>query len=148
MTPAAALRVLGWAAGLGAALGAVYGLLRPLRGKCAALADAVFVLAFGWAWLVLGFGICAGDLRLAPVAAMALACLAFDRTVGRLLLPVFSTLWRPIFFLLGLPCRLLQKTLQKFYKFMKKVFASLKKSGTMLGDRFYAGGAPHGRKQQ
>ena len=64
MTPATAAFRLGVSLLLGALLGLFYGFLRPMRQHRNAPADALFLLACLWLWLYLGFGLCAGDLRL------------------------------------------------------------------------------------
>lgn len=51
----AAVRFL-YACGLGAVLGLCYGFLRPLRRRCTALADVLFLSVLGWIFLILGFG--------------------------------------------------------------------------------------------
>lgn len=53
----------GWAWVIGAVLGAVYGFLRPLRPRFTVPADALFVAAAIWGWLILAFDICRGDPR-------------------------------------------------------------------------------------
>ena len=51
MTPAVAFHRLVAALGLGCLLGLWYGFLRPLRPRRTTLADSLFVLAGGWAWV-------------------------------------------------------------------------------------------------
>lgn len=67
--PGMALGYFAAALALGAGLGVVYSFLRPVKRRW--LADLVFVLCAGWAWLVLAFRICRGDLRGAYLLGMA-----------------------------------------------------------------------------
>lgn len=115
--PADAAQQLLAALALGAALGLIYGFLRPLRPRLTALADGVFVVCMAAAWIYLGFGICGGDLRLGYLAGMLLGALVLDRTLGRLLRPLFFGFWRPVgwFF----PCR--DGLLKNFLKFFAKM---------------------------
>ena len=78
---------------VGLALGIWYGFLRPLRRKHPHLSDGLFILGAFYGWLVSGFAICKGDLRLAYTAAMFLGIWLMDRTAGRLLRPVFDLVW-------------------------------------------------------
>ena len=81
---------------LGLVLGLVYGCLRPLRRR--ALADLLFLLAAGWAWLYLNFDICRGDIRPGITASLGVGALVWELTVGRLFrgafLPLFLSLYR------------------------------------------------------
>ena len=75
-----------WACLLGLPLGAAYDFLRPLRPKFTAAADGLFLLAVGWAWLYLGFGICRGDLRLGYSAGLLAGGLIWEGTAGAVVL--------------------------------------------------------------
>ena len=87
--PAVAAARFAGAAWVGVGLGAVYGLLRPLRRKRNWPADLLFLGAAFYGWLYVGFGICGGDLRLAWVFAMALGGIGWEMTLGRLLRPLY-----------------------------------------------------------
>lgn len=94
MAPSVAAARFGIGLLLGAGLGVVYGFLRPLRPKFTHLADLVFVVAMFWAWLYLSFAVCQGDIRLAITGALAIGCVAWEASVGRLLRPVFRGFWK------------------------------------------------------
>ena len=64
MTPETAAYRLVCALALGAALGLLYGFLRPLRLKHTVLADGLFLLGVFWVWLYYNFALCGGDIRL------------------------------------------------------------------------------------
>ena len=49
---------------LGAALGVYYEFLRPLRPQHTFAADVLFLTGGAWAWLLMSFRVCRGDLRL------------------------------------------------------------------------------------
>lgn len=139
-----------WAACmLGCGLGLLYGFLRPLRPRLTHLTDGVFVIAAGWSWLVLSFGICHGDLRLGYSAGLAIGAFFWELTVGKLLRPVFWGFWRLVGKILVTPWRLLRKIFQKTGVFVKKLFAFGKKSGTIKWknhrhNRRKTGGNAHG----
>ena len=80
--PALAAQRFGAALLLGATLGIFYGFLRPLRPRFTWLSDTLFVLACFWAWLVLSFGVCLGDLRIGYTAGIGLGCLLWEATAG------------------------------------------------------------------
>ncbi len=112
---------------LGGVLGLVYGFLRPLRRKKKTLPDLVFVLAAGWVYLYYGFAVCRGDLRLGYTAAPIAGAIGWDRTVGLWLRPVPEKFWefiRKILHPLG-------RSFKKFWKWVKFLFASGKKWGTI-----------------
>jgi hypothetical protein len=112
--PAIAIRALLAALGMGAGLGIFYGFLRPLRPRLTALADFVFVAAALWAWLIHTFAICGGDSRPVCVLAMAAGGIGWERTLGRLLRPVFALFWRGI----GWPLEKIGILFQKIYKYL------------------------------
>lgn len=95
--PAVALQLWLQAVLIGAVLGAIYGFLAPLRVKATALADGLFLLAVFAGWLVLAFGICAGDIRPGYSAGLLLGGFLWEATAGRLLRPVFWGIWRLLF---------------------------------------------------
>ena len=113
--PAVAACRFGWACLIGAGLGGVYGFFRPLRLRRTAAADALFLLAAVWAWTYLSFGICGGDLRLAYHAGMLLGGILFDRTLGRLLQPIFGWFWRCV----GSLCAAIMLPAKIFLNFLK-----------------------------
>ena len=51
---------------LGCGLGLWYGFLRPLRLRHPHISDLLFLPGAVYAWLLLGFQICRGDLRPGP----------------------------------------------------------------------------------
>ena len=112
---------LGLGALMGLGLGAIFGFLRPIRPRF--LGDLLFVPILVYAWLVLSFQICRGDLRLAYCAAMGLGAAAWTVTLGRLIYPVFCLFWGLVGRILVFPWVFLKKTLN----FMKKILASRKK---------------------
>lgn len=124
--------LLGWGLVTGAALGIVYDFLRPLRQRHHAPADLIFVLLMLCAWVQYSFGICLGRIRLVTTAAFLLGLWLWERTISRLLRPVFFGFWRGIFRILGWITFPAAKIFEKIRKFGKKVFASLKKRGTMV----------------
>lgn len=106
---------------LGMGLGCLYGFLRPLRPRLTTLADLVFSAAAIWAWLVLSFGICGGDLRLSGTLALAAGGFCWELTAGRLLRPVFLGFWRLVGRVFGWITRPVQYFLKIFRKFIKNV---------------------------
>ena len=131
ISPEAALERLLWAALYGACLGLVYEFLRPLRPKSTTLADSIFILCTGWLWLHLSFAICRGDLRVGYWAGLALGFFLCRISAGRLLRPVFYAFWTFLGQLLSLPVRVIRKIFEEIAVFIKKIFASGKKSGTI-----------------
>ena len=131
ISPEAALGRLLWAVLYGACLGLVYDFLRPLRPKLTALADSIFLLCTGALWLHLSFAICRGDLRAGYWAGLALGFFLCRISAGRLLRPVFSAFWTFCRRLFALPTRVVRKIFKEIAVFMKKIFASGKKSGTI-----------------
>lgn len=129
--PATAWVRLAWALGLGMGLGLLYGFLRPLRRKAHWPADLIFIAGAFWAWIYLSFGICRGDIRMGATAAMGLGALTWEMTLGRLLQRPFSMVWQGIRWILGLIFLPLRKFFQIILKIFKKVFASVKKKGTI-----------------
>lgn len=112
-----------WACLVGAALGAVYDFLRPLRPGHPLLSDGLFLLAAGWGWLVLTFSLCAGDLRLGYLGGLAAGGLVWEWTLGQLLRPVFGGFWS----LVGKFAGILRFPLKKIQEIVKNLFASWKK---------------------
>lgn len=110
--PAFAARALLAALGMGAALGAIYGFLRPLRPRLTALADFVFVAAAFWAWLEHTFALCGGDSRPGCLLVMALGALTWEMTLGRRLRPAFVLFWQG----LGWPLKKIRLFFRKIRK--------------------------------
>ena len=115
----------------GGFLGILYGFLRPLRPKRTAIADSLFIVGLLWTWLILSFDICRGDIRPGYTAGLFLGAWGFDRTVGRLLQPAFRGFWRGISWIFRSIFYPIRKFFQKMWKFIKFLFASLKKWGTI-----------------
>lgn len=116
---------------IGACLGVWYGALRPMRQKHPYLADLLFVPALFYGWLYLSFAICGGDLRIGYTVGLLIGCLLEELTLGKLLRPVFSFLWK-------LQCRIYSiftLPIKKFFKFCGKtvnfLFARSKKWSTI-----------------
>jgi hypothetical protein len=126
----AAVRFI-WGLGLGSGLGVLYGFLRPLRPRWTAFTDLLTVAAALWAWIWLSFGICRGDIRLGATAALGLGAFLWELTAGRLLRPVFRLFWQGVQGIFSIFFMPFQKILQIFSIFLKKVFASVKKMGTI-----------------
>ena len=105
---------------IGAALGIVYGFLRPLRPRFTAAADLVFLAAAFFGWLQLAFRICMGDVRIAYLAGMGLGTVCWEISAGRLLRPIFFIFWHT----LGHILRFLMKPVKKILKILKILFAS------------------------
>ena len=114
--PSLAAARFGVALLMGGGLGLIYGFLRPLRPRLTTLADLIFVGALSAAWLYLSFAVCQGDIRLGYTAGLGLGAMLWELTAGRLLRPVFAIIWLPF-----------QKIFHFFCKFLKKLFASIKK---------------------
>ena len=112
--PAVAARALVASLATGAALGAIYGFLRPLRPRLTAVADLVFIVTALWSWLYLTFGICSGDSRPGCILAILAGMIIWEATGGRLLRPVFALFWRGI----GWPLGKIGNFFQKFYNYM------------------------------
>ena len=86
--PALAAQRFGIGCLLGLTLGLWYALLRPLRRRRSAPADALFLLGAFCAWLYHGFAVCRGDLRLGYSGGLLLGAAVFDRMLGVPLEPV------------------------------------------------------------
>ena len=101
---------------LGLGLGLLYDFLRPLRPRYTTLSDLLFLLGTFLAWLVLGFGVCGGDLRLGYCGGLLVGGLAFHWTFGQLLGPVFCFIWKIPEILLA-PGKIFLKKNKEFCKF-------------------------------
>jgi len=121
MTPAQALEHFSLSCGVGVALGVYYGFLRPLRPRHPVLSDLLFLPALVYAWLVVGFAVCRGDLRLGCYSGLLLGAVAWELTLGRLLRRVFAWFWRILttfWRYLWWPMGWLRKKLRIFLKFL------------------------------
>jgi hypothetical protein len=125
MTPAIAAGrfAAAWLMGLG--LGFFFDFFRPIARKAPLLADLLFAPILLFAWVYLSFGICRGDIRPGITLGLLLGAVCFCCTLGRLLRPVFDRFFRLIF----LP---FEKIFKKIGKIAKNMFASGKKSATMV----------------
>ena len=92
MTPAVAGHRLLCALALGGAAGLWYSILRPL-GRRTVLGDLLFLGGFFWAWLILGFCVGGGDLRLGDCTALALGALVWKQCFGDSLEPISGSFW-------------------------------------------------------
>lgn len=79
---------------VGCACGLLHGFLRPVGRKHPHLADLVFGAGLLWAWLYVGFAVCAGDLRLGYTGALFAGTVLWELSFGRLLRPLFTGIWR------------------------------------------------------
>ena len=120
MSPALAAYRMACALALGAALGLLYGFLRPLRPRHTMLSDSLFLAVTAWVWIFLCFGICAGDIRAGYGIGLLAGGIGWDATAGRLLRPIFSQFWR----ILDKLSRLALVPAKKFFGFSKFLFAS------------------------
>ena len=122
MTPAVSLTGLIWSLCVGMASGLCFDIVRPIRPRF--LGDILFLLFFGWLWLELTFGICAGDLRMGCLVAIGVGTFLWEMGPGRLTRPIFRRFWK----ILVLPFK---KFFQKTKKILKNPFARRKKSSTI-----------------
>ena len=123
MTPQIAFRRFLTGVVLGCAIGIIYGFLRPARRKKATWSDFIFAIFVLWVYVHYGFGVCRGDLRIGYLVAPIAGAFAWDRTVGRWLLPIFGELWQ--FF--ALICWPVRKIFAKGKDFVKFLLARCKK---------------------
>lgn len=112
---------------LGLGLGILYGALHPLRRHHRHIADALFSAGLFYAWLYLSFAVCRGDLRLAYACGLPLGCISEERTLGRLLRPVYSKIWSILAHFLSLIFLFFKKIFAKFEIFVNFLFATGKK---------------------
>lgn len=123
----AAGRFLGGIA-VGIVLGAWYGFLRPLGRRRRNTADFLFLVLLFPAWVYFSFAICDGDLRPGYWLSLFLGGWLFDRTIGRLLHPIWAQFWRAIGWIYGN----VKKFFRKIKNFCKKIFTYLRKLSTMI----------------
>ena len=112
--PAEALRHFVTALLMGAGLGLFYGFLRPLRPRLTTLSDLVFSLPFFWVWIILGFGVCQGDLRLGCSAGLPIGAFLWDKATRPVLGPIFTMFWRFLY-------RIFRSIMYPFQKIFKKL---------------------------
>ena len=151
--PGVAARQFLIACAMGLGLGLFYGFLRPLRRRHVHLADLLFLPALFYAWLVLGFGICGGDLRPVTMLGLGLGAVAWECSIGRLLRPVFGWFWGILFRILSLPVRIFKKIFAKIAKFAKFLLATGKKAVIMRTMKkpkrvIHKGGRRHGKGKE
>lgn len=115
----------------GAGLGLIYDFLRPLRHRFTAPADLMFVAALLAAWVQLHFGVLQGDVRFATTVAILAGVLVWEATAGKLLSRIFGWFWNTVAAFFGVLSRPFRMFFEKTGIFIKKVFAYLKKKGTM-----------------
>lgn len=135
MPPAVAAGRFATAFVLGLGLGLFYGFLRPLRRCRNWPADLIFLGGLFQAWLWHSFSLCRGDIRLWGLGGLLLGCVVWNWTAGRLLNSFFYRFWdgvRQIFRFFLWP---FTKIFLFFIDFVKKLFASGKKSGTIKRKR-------------
>jgi hypothetical protein len=142
---------LGWGLALGGGLGLLYDFLRPLRRRHNTPADFVFVSVLLPLWIYYSFGLCGGQIRFANLGALTAGFFLWMLTLSRLTSPLFFFLWGRLFALFRLLFLPLKKIFKKIGLFVKKVFATLKKRGTMdksrrRSPRRTSGGSGHGKK--
>ena len=96
MTPS----VAAWRFFLGLLLGffpgAWYGFLRPLCRRKKTLGDLLLMAGLLISWVYLAFGVCQGDIRLGNLCSLLLGAFLFDRTIGRILRPVWEVFWNVV----------------------------------------------------
>lgn len=129
MSPAVAAQRLGYALAVGAALGLLYGFLRPLRPRLTVLADGVFVLCALWGWVYLMFGLCQGDIRFGLFTAMVLGAWVWEVSIGRLLRPVFQKFWKALGAVFAFFLRPVRLFFAKKQKFSQKTIGIREKMG-------------------
>ena len=126
----AAQRVL-WALAVGAFLGLCYDFLRPLRRRRHAPGDILFLFVALYVWIWYSFQICRGDIRLGGTVALGLGMILWMGTVSMAVRKVFYWFWLAIFQILSVFTLPFAKIFKKIRYFIKKVFASGKKRGTI-----------------
>ena len=100
------------------------------------LADLVFGGGLLWAWLYVGFAVCAGDLRLGYTGALFAGAALWELSFGRLLRPIFTVFWRFFARLLRAAASPLIKIAKKTGEIIKFLFATGKKWGTIKSKRY------------
>ena len=125
------LAQLGWSVLLGAALCLFYDLLCAQRRLCPALthlSDALFVLVLTLSLFGCTLYIGQGVLRVFMLVGMAGGAIICRKTLGRLLFPLWTALFRGLFRLFRGIRRLRAISFRFFCAFCKKTVAFVKKS--------------------
>ena len=112
---------------LGGGLGFFYDLFTPLPRGLRHLSDVLFVLSLFACGIYLGFGVCEGDLRPAYSAGLFMGFLLWRSTLGRLLRPAVSLLYRSVQGIFGKIWGHFKKMSKNIPGFCKKTFAIVKK---------------------
>ena len=110
---------------IGLGLGLAYDFCHSQRHKH--LGDLMFLPALFYGWLILGFSVCQGDLRMGYWTGLGIGFLLWRQTFGRLIRPVFGIFWK----IISLPFGLSKKIFAKLRFFLKNLLASGKKSSTI-----------------
>ena len=118
MSPVEGFVRLEWAVVLGAAVGAWYDFLKPVRPRW--LEDTLLSAGRFVAWVYLFFPICQGDLRLWILAGMIPGFFLWEKSAGRLLTPISLRFWKMV----GQCGALALLPVKKFLGILKKLLAS------------------------
>jgi hypothetical protein len=126
---------------LGCILGICHDLLTPVRQKAPLFGDLLLLPVLLYLWLIAGFRVCRGDLRLGFLAGFLGGAILWHGLFARVFMPIYSLFWQPLGFLL-----------KKSLKFVKFFFASGKKWVTIQWRkrrvlRRQKEGAKHGSKK-
>ena len=116
---------------IGLGLGVFYCFLRPLRPKLTALADGIFVTCSLIGWTYAAFYFCRGDIRMGYTFGFFLGMGIGWRTLGLWLSPVFFAFWRLVRKGVGIALFPFGFILKKIIRWIKFLFASWKKWGTI-----------------
>ena len=101
MSPAVAASRLGWSLLLGAGSGLAYDMLHPPQLRRKTLADLLFMLVFGWFWLVISFAVCGGDIRMGCYTGQLAGLGFWEWTVGRSMRVLLGRFWKVLAEVLG-----------------------------------------------
>lgn len=121
-----------WGVGIGAALGLVYGFLRPLRKSHPHLADLLFVPFLGYGWLYLSFAVCRGDIRIGYHLGIPVGMVLWRYTLGWITQPVFDLFWGSIIRFCGYIWKKFKKIMKKIKFFCIFLFSRWKKWFTII----------------
>ena len=133
---------------LGMALGPGYDFLRPLAVKHPHLADLLLAPLVLWVWLYVSFAVCRCDIRMVYTLGMLGGLVFWELTAARWLRPVCFCFWKQMG---AIVCFLLIPW-KKFLKFVKIMFASVKKWVTIVCTKVFKSDQtrrkePHGKEQ-
>lgn len=134
------------AMGIGAGVGLFYGFLRPLRPRFTTLCDLLLLPVVFYAWIYHSFALCRGDIRFGHALGILLGALVWDRTVGRLLHPLFVGFWKLVGIIFLFLSRPVKFFLKKSADFLKFLLAIGKKTITIRQKEKESGGSGHGNK--